>query len=157
MNRLIQIANNAKALNEKKIFITVISKKGINTFIADLNRGQLLAGEGADNNNLMRYIDDPFFKSKEQALAYQRWKEKISPNGEKPKDVMDFYINGYFHKSIYTKINDDYFSLRSDVDFAKDIIKKEKDALGLNKTSLNELIKEILPIFIEETRQLLLK
>lgn len=148
-----RLAENAKRLNQSEIFITVISKNGISTFIADLNRGQLIEGEGADGNNLLRYVDDPFFKSKAQALAYQKWKERISPSGSKPKDVADFYINGYFHNSIYTKIDADYFSLKSDVDFANDIMRKEKDALGLNNESNRKLVEKILPMVIEETRK----
>lgn len=50
MNRLIQIANNAKALNEKKILFEVYSDDYIQDVIIDLNRIGQLFKKGVDSD-----------------------------------------------------------------------------------------------------------
>ena len=65
-----------------------------------LNRLQLLAGKNKYDEWLPRYVDDPYFKNPDSAVRYENWKERISPNKNKPKGVMDFFINGYYHNSI---------------------------------------------------------
>ncbi len=147
-----KIANNIINIDSNKIIVSVLSKNGLETFIADLNRGQLLEGFGSDDQSLMKYVDDPFFKSTKQALAYQKWKESISPSSSKPVGVMDFYINGYFHSTIKTDLKKDSFVLDSDASFADSIASKEPDAFGLSTDSKNVLIKIILPLIIEEIK-----
>jgi hypothetical protein len=151
------LATKIKELDSDKLFVSVISRKGISTFIADLNRSQLLKGEGSDDNSLMKYIDDPFFNSIEQARAYQRWKENISPNKSKSVEVMDFYINGYFHRSIFTSVQDDFFQLKSNASFADSIDSKEPDALGLTTENKDLLVEITTPLMLEELRKELLK
>lgn len=46
------------------------------------------------------YLDDPFFKSKEAAQRYSDWKDKITPNPNRPKGTPNLFIIGTFHNSI---------------------------------------------------------
>lgn len=112
--------------------------------IPDLNRAQLLLGLGADGNLLPKYVDDPFFKSKESALRYQKWKKKISPNTSKPEEVMDFYINGAFHNTIELIPGADGFDLTSNSPIASSVQGKTNDlAIGLmpdNEDRLTEIL-----------------
>lgn len=123
-----------------------------------LNLNQLLSGEGGDNQSLPRYVDDPYFKTKEAALRYQAWKAKISPNSKKPQDVMDFYINGRFHGTIFSDVRDSKLIFDSTSEIKNSVLSKtDGAALGLNTESLEELRSELLPILIEEIESAILQ
>lgn len=108
--------------------------------IADMNRFQL--SDGLDNTGgyLPRYVDDPYFRTIAQALAYQEWKEGISPSDTKPKEVMDFRIRGDFHMSIKAKVKNMDVELYSTSPIAADVQRKTGGrALGINPQSAAEL------------------
>lgn len=133
----------------RKVFMEKTLKKSV----ADLNREQLLSGRGADGELLPRYVDDPFFKSPESALRYQKWKSTISP-GEKPADVMDFYIDGTFHRTIKFRKDDEGIMTFSESQIVGSVQRKTgNQALGLN----DESIEKILPEFTEYVQDLLQK
>lgn len=115
-------------------------------FIIQLNREQLADGFDSDGGVLMRYVDDPYFKTREKAIAYQNWKEKISKSTTKPKEVMDFFITGYFHNEIFIKIQDDSFIIDSNADFTQSIERKTKGkTFGLTEENKEKLkINDIL-------------
>ena len=156
--RLDTVLNNVLSLDEEKIQIFVFSKGEVQVFSADLNRRQLLAGENSADGSLPLYVDDPFFKTLAAAERYASWKSNISPNTEKPKGVMDFYINGAFHKTIQGVMKNNELIIKSDSDIANSIMGKTRGlALGLNLESRNELAKLILPIIIAEVRRQIFK
>ena len=124
----------------KKVFVEKTLKKSI----ADLNREQLLKGQGADGESLPRYVDDPWFKSTESALRYQKWKSYISP-GDKPIDVMDFFIDGTFHKTIKFKKDEEGFFTISNSEIVGSVQSKtNNNALGINDESLEQIMPEII-------------
>ena len=67
-----------EAFNIEQTIAEVASDKEDN--LADLQRLQLSEGKGRDDKYMLRYRYDPYFSSLECALAYQDWKEDISPN-----------------------------------------------------------------------------
>ena len=144
MNRLIQIANNAKALNEKKILFEVYSDDYIQDVIIDLNRIGQLFKKGVDINE-------------EVIGRYSQTTELLNPEKRAgtPYTLKD---TGEFYRTFNIKVTKDgSFTINADtIKEDKDLL-EYGDILGLTKPSLNELIEEILPFFIEETRKLLLK
>lgn len=144
-------------IDQNQIIHDILENMNIQQEIIRLNKEQLLEGKGADFNDLPKYIDDPFFKTIKAAKAYQKFKEKISPNphGVKPIGVMDFYITGEFHNSIKVINSLTEFKLVSDSDIAQDVqFKTGGQALGLSSESLDmffiPLIKNIIIEKIKE-------
>ena len=102
----------------------------------NLNRLQLSQGKNRMGGYLPKYTDDPYFKTIEAAQKYQRWKSYVSPNKDKPADVMDFFIVGKYHKSIIAEVNGMDLTTRANVDFASSIDSKTGNtALGINPNS----------------------
>jgi hypothetical protein len=148
-----QLLKNIKRLTPEYMGRKVFKEKTLKKSVADLNREQLLSGRGADGELLPRYVDDPWFKSPESALRYQKWKSTISP-GEKPADVMDFYIDGTFHRTIKFRKDDEGITTISESQIVGSVQRKTSNqALGLNDKS----IEKILPEFTEYVQDLLLK
>lgn len=107
--------------------------------LADANRFQLSEGKDNTGRYLPRYVDDPYFKSPAQAKAYEDWKAKVSPNREKPRDVMDFYINGFFYDSINVKIGKGTINFFTDAPFGVDVERKTNfKVLGFNPETRRE-------------------
>jgi len=148
---LYKMCNNVLKLDESNIFITVVSKEGVKDFVVDLNLGQLIEGRGSDNRSLPRYVDDPYFKTVQQAKAYEAWKSSISPSKTKPKGVMDFYINGRFHSTIKADAKGDSLDIYSNSNIYDSVNNKTKGkALGLDSISSEKLSDKILSPYIEE-------
>jgi len=107
--------------------------------VTELQSKQLLAGKDNEGHYLPRYVDDPYFKSREAALRYMNWKIGKSPNKEKPNDVMDFWITGYTHSTLFSKRQGNSILFGSNGKFNNSImLKTDGKYLGLNKESLQE-------------------
>jgi len=153
MKALINLLNNVKRLDESSILITVYDNKGVRDFIIDLNRiGQLFEkGIDASGSDLGDYAattiegTSNFLGKKDKGQRF----DHITLN-----DTGDFYATF----KIKTNEKGDFVitanTLKGDNDLARDF---GKDILGLTKPSLNELIKEILPTFIKQTRREIFK
>lgn len=138
------IYKNIRRLDARYLGWKIFKEKQLKKDIADLNREQLLSGENADGESLPRYVDDPYFTSVEAALRYQAWKSHISI-GDKPAEVMDFYIDGTFHRTIKFKRDDEGFFTESNSPIANSVQNKTQGkALGINDESLEELYPDIL-------------
>lgn len=113
-------------------------------YLADLNRWQLSKGLNSEGEYLPRYLDDPYFETKAQAYGYQKWKESISPNKQKPKEVMDFFINGYSYDHIQVKAQAKKLNIFADpLPWADEIDQKTGNkALGLSPESRTEAWNE---------------
>ncbi len=133
----------------KDIF-RVFDSPQVEDMIERLNREQLLAGKNADGGDLMRYVDDPFFKTVEAALRYKEWKKGISPNKLKDDDIMDFYINGQFHESINAEFKKDGIDIFSTSNI-EGSFERKTDGLGfgLNDISKIKLYEYVKPLIIE--------
>lgn len=117
--------------------------------LSDLQREQMLKGRGVDGEYIRPfYSENPYFKKPGAALKYAQWKQKITPNAERPEDVPNLTINNRFHDSIYTKLSGDTFSMESDDSNADDIISVHQNAIGLDADSRLQFATEItLPEF----------
>lgn len=114
--------------------------------ILNLNRDQLRQGKGKDGQYLLRYSEDPFFKTPAAALAYAKWKEKINPNSEKPFDVPDLFINGYTYASLKAVVSGGNVLLSAQVPWAAELdVKYSGNYLGLNVDSQDEYRQVLIP------------
>lgn len=91
------------ALNTDKIISEVMDNN--KEVLGEINQSQLYAGKMKNGNHLYpTYYDDPFFTTKEQAIAYSNWKDKITPNSERPAGVPNLFINGFYYSSRNIKV-----------------------------------------------------
>lgn len=104
---LIQFQNNLKSIDVWDL-LTPILKKHETEFL-DANREQLISGE-TNTGEMIRpkYTEDPYFKSRGQALGYARWKHKLEEAGQIPKPktgtkhftAPNFFITGVVHSNL---------------------------------------------------------
>ena len=117
--------------------------------IADANRLRLTEGKNAEGGYLPKYIDDPYFKTIAQAKGYEAYKAKISPNKNKPREIMDFYINGYTHSNIVATVSGAEIQTTVKTGWAQHL--EEVEALGINPESARELWNfAFMPLLCEE-------
>jgi hypothetical protein len=127
-------------------------------FIAELNREQLWNGETSNEGTISpKYSQDPYFKSPEAAARYAAWKNKITPSPKRDIDTPNLYINGTYHRSIYTKRDKDGITTDSNIALGQKIQTKFKNIKGLNKGSIFKLKPKITPILIDKARLILHK
>ena len=145
MNPLRIIANNAIQLQEKKVLVSVYLESDVQQFILDLNRLDQLFEKG--------------ISTKEEIIGtYSSTTELLNPEKRAGtpytlKDTGDFYASF----GIKLNVNGDLIILADTQKDDRDLLEINKDILGLTNESKGKLIQEILPLFIEETRQLLSK
>lgn len=123
------------AFDIKKELVTVVAANP--NAIADANRDKLLKGKDREGNYMPRYDQDPYFKTIAQARGYEVYKSKVSPNSEKPREVKDYYINGWTHQHIHTQMEGDSVKTWADTPW-EDHIERDK-GLGINPDSVREL------------------
>jgi hypothetical protein len=130
----------------------------LDKFIAELNREQLWNGETSNEGTISpKYSQDPYFKSPEAAARYAAWKSKITPSPKRDADTPNLYINGTYHKSIYTKREGNGITTDSNIPLGQKIQSKFKNIKGLNKGSITKLKPDLLEILINKTRNKLHK
>lgn len=90
------------------------------------------------------YLNDTYFKSKEEAYRYMMWKQRITPNPRRPIQTPNLFINGYFHSSLFLSIGEDSAEVTSMVPLGDEIISKYgKDMFGVNEIFIE---REIVPL-----------
>lgn len=129
---LFEFIDKLKAFSAHDQVLTIVEDHG--EMLADLQRHQMLEGRGVDGEFIKPgYSENPYFKTPEAGLRYGRWKQKITPNPQRPVDTPNLIINGFFHKSIYAKFNGDDFEMESDAPFGEEVFAVHKNAQGLNE------------------------
>jgi len=74
----------------------------------EINLSQLYDGKTRTGENLSpTYLEDPYFKTYEQAVAYSDWKDRITPNPKRTRFVPNLIINGYYYSSRKIKVEGD--------------------------------------------------
>jgi hypothetical protein len=110
--------------------------------IEDTQREQMRKGQNSDGGYLPRYVDDPYFKSIQAAKNYENWKAQWS-HPEKPRGVMDFFIDGTFHNTVRVVVKRSVFDFKSSSSIESSIRAKTGDkVLALNRESKDEFMKE---------------
>lgn len=93
--------------------------------ILDEVRAQLWGGLTGDLTQIApNYLNDPYFKTRGQAIGYMEWKQKITPNSRRRKETPNLFINGYFHSSLTIDYPGGEFLITSHDPMGEDIIRK---------------------------------
>lgn len=121
-------------------------------FAANAVREQLESGLDGNEKELQpSYLNDPFFKTRKEAVKYMRWKERITPPvrselglRERPVKTPNLRINGYFHHSIQAvRVDGGLKVVSHGVDFAKDVENKYGNALyQLGRTAKRKFYRD---------------
>jgi hypothetical protein len=106
-------------------------------WITEYQKAQLYDGKNSEGNDITpSYLDDPYFKTRKQAIAYARFKQKISPNPVRNFYTPNLYINGFFYSNLYVKVNGQSIEFDDSADFSPAVEEKyQKKLLGLNPES----------------------
>lgn len=138
-----ELYNKVTSINTDKICLESVDE--VINEIRSYNLQQLLDGESNTGAYLTpKYQDDPFFKTREAAEAYSRWKDRISPPSTRPSGVPNYYINGYFHQSIKVERNGDYIVTSSEWTTGKNILQQHPEIAGLNPYFKTLLVDHVL-------------
>jgi len=109
-----RIDDMIKNLQEFQATITEIVREAVSesqTEILDGVRQNLREGKRGDGADITpSYLDDPFFESKPQAVAYMNYKKSISLPS-KNMATPDLYINGWFHSKLGIKLDAETFTI----------------------------------------------
>lgn len=130
--QLPDVVNDALLSNEAKI--------------VDMNKAQLYDGKTIDDTNITPlYSQDSFFKTPAQAQGYIKWKQKITPNGNRNPDAPNLFINGFHYSMIglLKKGRDIVIGIKSSNALGSSIEAKYDKIYGLNAEHQAKVNKEI--------------
>lgn len=113
---------------------------------------QLYAGLKPDGTHLIKYTDDTFFKSKESALRYAKFKESKNPRvsnllfPKKPTDVANYIITGeLFYDTIAVRLTKEKLIIDAASRIYSSINQKNGEVLGYTKEAVDYLETLIKP------------
>ena len=154
--RLRKLAENATNLNQKILLRIVFNETEVQDLILDLNRIEQLFKKGIDAEGDIIGLYSPVTEelTKGQSFGYGGGGSKSKRAGQ-PIFLLD---TKEFYQSFKVKVLDDGFVIQADAlkDDGTDLTEQYgKQILGLTDKSRNEIIKEILPMVIQETRKAL--
>lgn len=121
--------------------------------LREMNIEQLMQGLNSQGEQLSpKYSEDPYFKSRQAALNYARWKKKLFP--DTPFDVPNLIIIGTYHNSITAKRAGNQVQFRASATFASSIeAKYGKKELGLSPDNKQIAYREIVkPELVKEIK-----
>lgn len=123
-------------------------------------REQLESGLDGNEKELQPgYLNDPYFKTRKDALKYMRWKEEITPPmqsqlglRERPAKTPNLRITGYYHYSIQAVRVDGGLKVMSHgVDFSPEIENKYGNNLyKLGRTARRKFYRDYLRKALKE-------
>lgn len=151
------LAKRTKSLNQKILFRFVFSQTEVQDLVLDLNRIEQLFKKGIDSTGdiIGQYSATTEQLSRGQSYSFgggSGTKRKVS--GE-PIFLLD---EGDFYRSFKVKVLADGFVIQADAlkDDGTDLTESfGKDILGITNESRKEIVKEILPMVLEKTRETL--
>lgn len=124
----------------------------------ELLKDQLLHGKGSDGEDLKPgYLEDPYFKSRESAERYLKWKERISPNVGRNPNAPNLYITGVYHDSLSVKTNYDGVQISSSAPFSFNIEQKYggKESILGGEFRKEYVFKTVRPEFVKQIKAFL--
>lgn len=120
----------------------------------ELNKAQLYAGKNKDGQDLSpKYIDDPYFKTREAAVRYSNWKDKITPNSLRTPGVPNLFIIGTYYNSWKTRVAGTRIEIEATSDNAKSIEDKfSNDVYGLDDENMKKYRELVDPLIMAEVK-----
>jgi hypothetical protein len=126
-----------------------------NKEVTDSIKGQLWDGKKGDGQNITpSYLDDPFFETKEKAIAYRNWKNSITKNSNRDPDTPNLFINGYFYDTLF--VDSGSFEVASN-SFGNPIIEKygrETFSIDSKRDDNKEVFSNLRKSFIQKLKAL---
>lgn len=122
------------------------------------NQEQLLEGKNDKGNDLRPYYtEDPYFKSTKTAMAYARFKQKITPNPNRNPNAPNLFVTGRrVHDKMKLVKNSGAISvdiLDTIRNVGAEIKRRYKGALGLDEKNMEWLYMDKVLPKIERTCQ----
>ena len=153
MTTMADFAKKLDKFNMRKATGDILSKN--EEKLKDMNIEQLMQGKNSEGKPLSpKYSEDPYFKSREAALNYARWKKRLFP--QTPFDTPNLIIVGRFHSSVFVRRSGDQLQFGATVAFAGSVASKygEKE-LGLSPENKGKVWSDIVknPLVEEFCRQ----
>ena len=141
------IEDKISALREfQRTFVasTFDEMKKYESYLLDLNRDQMMAGQNAEGTDITpSYLDDPYFKTRRQAIGYMNWKQRITADSRRDPQTPNLFIKGDFHNSIRIRYGDNEIEFVSETTLGKDIQSTHPDVLGLNDRNQDMILTDI--------------
>lgn len=152
---LFDLIKKFKTLDSNKFAVSIYYDRDIQNFILRANRVEQLAqGLNAEDEVIGTYapITDITYNGQEFFFDGKSY-EKIA---FKP---YNFIVTGEFFRSFQVVVYEDGFTIIADTKKdAEDLtIKFGKNILGLTEENINELVRKMLPLFIEQVRKHIFK
>jgi len=86
------------------------------------NNLQLYDGKFNDGSDIHpNYLEDPYFKTQQQAIGYAKYKRRITPNPKRNFYTPNLFINGFYHDSRKIDVEGQRIIFNSDAQFASSI------------------------------------
>lgn len=147
---LVELIDNLEKMSFFDILNNVLKRHL--TEIAKLNKDQLWDGKTYRGENITpKYVDDPYFKTKKQALGYAKWKSVITKNPNRNFNAPNLNIKGVFYGNIYAAIAGEYIEIGA-MGFGENFQTKWKDIFGLTEDHLDLIRAKILPELVVELK-----
>ena len=147
-NPVMKMLKKAQTISASKVFVEVISDKGVQEFIVKLNTDQLKN----------QYIDSKGVKLSDIGGEYSDF--TVAGGGKSSKFNVDLYDSGDFHKSFRVEnISGDGFSIVSDPiksDGTNLLEEWGEDVEGLTFESLDKLALFLLVLYQQKVLKILL-
>lgn len=144
-----EFSDKVSSFDFEKVYGGLIDDKAVD--ILEMNRDQLMEGKSSEGKDLRPYYsEDPWFKKPGAAIRYAAWKQRITPNPLRKRDVPNLFINGRYHSNFFFKRNGTEFEVGSKDPNSSKIEPKYAHIHTLTPENCIKLGNEIMPDILGE-------
>lgn len=137
--------SSLRMFRETFVASTFDEMKKHESYLLDLNKDQMMAGQNAEGTDITpSYLNDPYFKTKRQAVGYMNWKQRITADSRRDAETPNLFIKGDFHNSIKINFDNDSMEFVSNTTLGRDVQHSHPDVLGLNDKNQDMIIDNII-------------
>ena len=132
---------------EKETTKGLIKEQNKDTF-TDMNKGQLWDGKTNKGFEIKPFhSQSKYFKTKEKAEKYIKWKESFSASIRRRPDVPNLFINGKFYSEIKTNITNQSINFDAKGKMSPRILPVFDDILGLTAENAGIITTNLVEVF----------
>lgn len=142
--------DNVRALNRNEALFFIMSQDKNKEFVIELNTNEQLFKDGVDSNNT---------KLDQIGGEYSEYTILLKQEEGLPVDRITLYNTGDFYNSFNVEVEKDGFVISANTIKGQDDLQDRwgEDILGLTDESIEQLINEIIPQFINYIRDAILR